>query len=303
MGSPSFAVPSLEALCDVADVRLVVTQPDKPAGRGRALAPPSVKVFAHAVGLPVAQPEKLRTPPFAESLRPLELDLVVVVAYGRILPPDLLAVPRHGCWNVHASLLPKYRGAAPIQWAILEGERETGVTLMQMEAGLDTGPMLARRAVAIADDDTSGTLHDKLAPVGAELLREGIARLARGALVAEPQDDARATLAPMLDKEAGRVDFAEPARRVRDRIRGVDPWPGAWTLLDGEPLKLWRPSLAEGAGPPGTVLAAGAGGLVVACGDGAVATAEAQLPGRKRLPVAALVAGRPIAPGTRLGIA
>ncbi len=304
-GSPDFAVPALEALLGAPDVAVVraLCQPDKPAGRGRKLQAPPVKEAALRAGVPVEQPPSLRKPPYAESLRPLGLDLAVVVAYGKILPPDLLAVPRFGCWNLHGSLLPKYRGAAPIQWAIVEGERETGVTLMQMDAGLDTGPMLLARSVAIAEDDTSGTLHEKLAPVGAALLLEGIARLREGRLVPVPQDDARATLAPMLDKEAGRIDWSQPARRVRDRIRGVDPWPGAYTTLDGEPLKLWRPSLAEGpsGAAPGTVLGLREGALLVACGEGAVRIAEGQLPGRKRLPLPALVAGRPIPPGTALG--
>jgi methionyl-tRNA formyltransferase len=304
MGSPAFAVPSLEALLGAAEVVLVVTQPDKPAGRGRQLAEPPVKEVARRAGVPVRQPPSLRKPPFADELRALDLDLAVVVAYGKILPPDLLAVPRHGCWNVHASMLPRYRGAAPIQWALLRGEPETGVTLMQMDAGLDTGDMLLRRAVPIADDDTSGTLHEKLAPVGAALLLEGLERLRSGALRPEKQDEAQATLAPMLEKEAGRIEWAEPAARVRDRIRGVDPWPGAFTLLDGEPLKLWRPALwpRDPAGaPPGAVLGVADGRLLVACADGAVAIAEGQLPGRRRLGMGALVAGRPIPPGTVLG--
>jgi len=305
MGSPEFAVPCLRALTlePGVDVRLVVSQPDKPAGRGQKLVAPAVKEAALAAGLPVLQPAKLKTPPFAGELRPLGLDLIVVVAYGRILPPDLLAVPRLGCWNVHGSLLPKYRGAAPIQWAVLNGDRVTGVTLMQMEAGLDTGPMLLRRELPIADDDTAGTLFEKLAPVGAALLLDGIKALRDGSLHAEKQDDAQATMAPMLEKDQGRVDFAKPARAVRDWIRGMDPWPGAFTLLGGEQVKLWRAAIAEGeaGAAPGTVLAADRAGLRVACGEGAVLAGEAQLPGRKRMPVGALVSGRPIPRGTVLG--
>jgi methionyl-tRNA formyltransferase len=208
---------------------------------------------------------------------------------------------------VHASLLPRWRGAAPIQWAILDGDTETGVTLMQMDAGLDTGAMLLRRSAPIAADDTSGSLHEKLAPVGAALLLEGIEALRRGALRPEMQDEARATQAPLLDKEAGRLDWSQPAVRLRDRIRGLDPWPGAFTFLDGEPLKLWRAQLAapeSGAttATPGTVLGVHQGALVVACGEGSVAIGEAQLPGRKRLPIPSLVAGRPIPAGTLLGV-
>jgi methionyl-tRNA formyltransferase len=217
----------------------------------------------------------------------------------------VLAVPRHGCWNVHGSILPRYRGAAPIQWALLFGERETGVTLMQMDVGLDTGPMLLTRTLPITEDDTAGSLHTKLAPLGAEALVEGLERLAAGTLVATPQDNAAATLAPLLEKEAGRVDWTQPAEVISCRIRGVDPWPGAFTTLEGEVLKLWRPHVVpvpDGeAKAPGTILGQDRQGLVVACGRGAVAVGELQLPGRKRLGAAALLAGRSIPAGTVLG--
>ncbi len=302
MGSPEFAVPCLQALFTVADVVLVVTQPDKPAGRGQKLTAPAVKEVALRAGLPIDQPPSLRKPEsYAARLREFAPDLAVVVAYGKILPADVLAVPRLGSWNVHGSLLPRWRGAAPIQRALLAGERETGVTLMQMDAGMDTGPMLLQRSIAVADDDTSGTLHDKLSRLGADVLLEGLARRAAGTLVATPQDDARATAAPMLDKEEGRVRWEEPAARVRDRVRAVDPWPGAFTILDGEPLKLWRARVASGGGEPGRVLGADRDGLIVACGAGAVAIGELQLPGRKRMAATALLAGRPIPVGTRLG--
>ena len=305
MGSPEFAVPSLEALLHHTDVRLVVTQPDQPAGRGRQLQPTSVRQAAERAGGPVATPPSLRKPPYAPTLAALDLDLIVVVAYGKILPPDVLAVPRHGCWNVHGSILPRYRGAAPIQWALLSGERETGVTLMQMDVGLDTGPMLLTRTLPIAEDDTAGSLHTKLAPLGADLLVEGLARLGAGTLAATPQDNAAATLAPLLEKEAGRIDWTLPAEVVSCRIRGVDPWPGAFTTLEGDVLKLWRPQVAVVSGgeaaPPGTVLGQDRQGLVVACGRDAVAIGELQLPGRKRLGATALLAGRPIPAGTVLG--
>jgi methionyl-tRNA formyltransferase len=308
-------VPSLEALIGATDVRLVVTQPDKPVGRGQKVASLPVKAAALAANIEVVQPSSLRKPPFADFLREraLAVDLIVVVAYGKILPPDLLAVPRLGVWNVHGSLLPKYRGAAPIQHALLDGERETGVTLMQMEAGLDTGPMLLARAIPITPGDTSGTLHETLAKIGAALLAEGLWAQAAGTLVATPQDDARATLAPMLDKEAGRVDFTLAAEQVRDRIRGVDPWPGAFTVVGGEVLKLWRARVEEAAAEPGSVpgsvpasvpgsvMGVSSEGLRVACGRGQVTIAEGQLPGRKRMPMASLAAGRPIPRGTVLG--
>ncbi len=301
MGSPDFAVPCLEALLATEEVIAVVTQPDKPAGRGLGLQPPPVKVRALAAGVPVLQPASVRKPPFADELRALAPDVCVVVAYGKILPADVLAAPRHGCLNVHASLLPKYRGAAPIQWAIIRGERETGVTLMQLDAGMDTGDMLGKRTLAIDEWVTAGQLHTRLAPLGAELLVDGLARLKAGALVPEKQDDAQATMAPMLTKETGRVDFAAGARVVRDLTRGCDPWPTAYTHLGGEPLKLFRAKVISGRGMPGVVIGADRDGLLVGCGDDAVAFAELQLAGRKRMPATALLAGRPMPVGTKLG--
>ena len=301
MGSPAFAVPCLSALLDTEEVVAVVTQPDKPAGRGLELAASAVKLRAEEAGVPVLQPASVRKPPFLDELRALRPDVCVVVAYGKILPPEVLATPRHGCLNVHASLLPRYRGAAPIQWAVIRGERETGVTLMQMDAGMDTGDMLLKRAIPIDEWVTAGQLHERLAPLGAEVLLEGLARLKAGTLVAEKQDDAQATMAPMLTKETGRVDFAAGARPVRDLVRGCDPWPTAYTLLGGEPLKLFRPKIVSGRGAPGVVLGADRDGLLVGCGDDAVAFAELQLPGKKRMTAQALLAGHPIPVGARLG--
>ena len=203
----------------------------------------------------------MRKPPFLDELRALAPDVCVVVAYGKILPPEVLAAPRHGCLNVHASLLPKYRGAAPIQWAIIRGERETGVTLMQMDAGMDTGDMIAKRTLAIDEWVTAGQLHTRLAPLGAELLVDGLAQLKAGALAPEKQDNAAATMAPMLTKETGRVDFAAGARAVRDLVRGCDPWPTAYTSLGGEPLKLFRAKIVSGRGAPGVVMGADRDGL------------------------------------------
>ncbi len=301
MGSPEFAVPCLEALLAAEEVVAVVTQPDKPSGRGLGLQPPPVKLRALAAGVPVLQPPSVRKPPFADELRALEPDVCVVVAYGKILPPEVLATPRHGCLNVHGSLLPKYRGAAPIQWAIIRGERETGVTLMQMDAGMDTGDMLGKRVLAIDEWVTAGQLHTRLAPLGAELLVEGLARLKEGTLERQKQDDAQATMAPMLTKDTGRIDFGAGARAVRDLTRGCDPWPTAWTLYGGEPLKLFRAKLISGRGTPGVVIGADRDGLLVGCGDDAVAFAELQLPGKKRMAATALLAGRPMPVGTQLG--
>lgn len=301
MGSPEFAVPTLRAVLEVTDVVGVFTQPDKPAGRGQKIVPPPVKTVAEAAGVSVFQPRSARSDEFLETLRRLSPDVAVVVAYGKILPQAALDVPRYGCLNVHASLLPKYRGAAPIQWALIRGETETGVTIMRLDAGMDTGPILLSRVVRIAADDTAGTLSERLARAGAELMIVALERLKAGALVEQPQDHTAATYAPPLKKEDGRLDFSAPAAQVRNRVRGVDPWPGAYTTLDGEMLKIWGARVVEGRGAPGQVLGVDREGLIVACGEGAVAFAELQLPGRKRMPAAALVAGRPIPPGTILG--
>lgn len=301
MGSPEFAVPTLRAVMGAEEVVGVVTQPDKPAGRGQKVVAPAVKVVAEEAGIPVLQPKSARTPEFLEAFRALAPDVAVVVAYGKILPQAVLDVPRNGCLNVHGSLLPRYRGAAPIQWSLIRGEAEAGVTIMRLDAGMDTGPMLLWHKLRVADDETAGTLAPKLAVLGAELMLVALERLKAGALREQPQDEAQATYAPMLKKEDGRLDWSRPAADVRNLVRGVDPWPGAVTTLDGEPLKLWGARLAEGSGAPGQVLGVDREGLIVACGQGAVAFAEAQLPGRKRLPVQALTAGRPIPAGTLLG--
>ena len=299
-GSPEFAVPTLRQVAAAHDVLLVVSQPDRPAGRGRAVTPPAVKQAAVELGLPTAQPTKLRDPELAAQLAALSPDVFVVVAYGRILPPALLAIPRFGPYNVHASLLPKYRGAAPIQWAVINGESETGVCIMVMEEGLDTGPVVARAQIPISEEDTAGTLAVRLATLGADLMTATLPRIASGAVTPDPQDHARATLAPMLEKEHGLLDLSRPARLVSAQARGVDPWPGASVVIDGEPVKLYRPHVVEGRGEVGEVLGLGEAGLRIACGEGAVAFAELQFPGRKRLPAAAVLAGRPIPVGTRV---
>jgi methionyl-tRNA formyltransferase len=306
-GSPAFAVPSLHVVAAETQLLAVVSQPDRPSGRGQAPAAPPVKVAATALGVPVLQPEKLRTPETLAALAAFDADVFVVVAYGRILPQAMLDLPRRGPFNVHASLLPRLRGAAPIQWAIMRGETETGVSIMRMEAGLDTGPVVARRALAIAEDDTAGTLSARLAELGAALLAETLPAITKGDVALEPQDEAAHTLAPPLSKGDGRLDFNRPARSVSAQARGVDPWPGATAMLDGEPLRLFGPRRfppTPQMRQPGEVVGLQDGSLVIACADGAdalIGFAELQLPGRRRLPAAALLAGRPIPAGTRLG--
>jgi len=300
-GSPDFAVPALTALAREHDVVAVVTQPDRPAGRGGKLHPPAVKALAGELGLPVLQPSNLRDGALTVQLAARSPDLFVVAAYGRILPPDLLEVPRLGPWNVHASLLPKYRGAAPIQWAIMRGESETGVSIMRMEASLDTGPVAAVAREPIRDDDTGGSLAARLARLGARLLVDTLPRIADGTVILRPQDDAAATLAPPLTKADGHLDFAHPAAVVSARTRGVDPWPGAMVMLAGEQAKLFLPKRVSGEGQPGEVLGLVSEGLAIACGEGAVAFAEIQLPGRKRMAAKALLAGHAIPVGTVLG--
>ena len=310
MGSPEFAVPCLAALHKHSQVVAAVCQPDKPSGRGQKLQPPAVKVFAESLGLPVLQPLFLRPSKsnFVDELRALAPDLVVVVAYGRILPPEVLVIPKYGCWNVHGSLLPRYRGAAPIQWALMRGEKRTGVTLMQMDAGLDTGPMLRTIEVPIGPDDTAGTLHETLSQLGAKLIEEAVPQLEQGHVPQPiPQDHALSTLAPLLDKEHGRADFTRSAELVCGHLRGVDPWPGGYTLLppglagaEAVPLKLFLPKVSSGRGRPGEVLGLDRDGLHVACGEGAVVIPEAQLPGRKRMSTQALCAGLTLPRGTIL---
>ncbi len=302
MGAPEFAVPALEALHAHHDVRLVVTQPDRPRGRGRRLAPPPVKEAAARLGLPCFQPEKLRNHAAREQIGACAPEVIVVAAYGKILSPRLLAVPPLGCVNVHASLLPALRGAAPIQWAVIRGEARSGITIMQMDEGMDTGPILLQQGFDLAADETAGSLHDRLAPLGARLLTEALQGLLAGTLRPTAQDHGRASLAPLLTKEDGRVDLTRPAREVDLRVRGLDPWPGAFTTLGDQPLKLFCSRVEPGGeGRPGEVLGVDRRGLLLACGQGSLRVAELQLPGRRRMPAGALLAGHPIPPGTVLG--
>ena len=295
MGSPAFAVPTLRALHAAGhQVAAVYSQPPRPAGRGRALTPCPVHEAAQALGLPVRTPARLRND-VAEhaAFAALDLDAAVVAAYGLILPPAMLAAPRRGCLNVHASLLPRWRGAAPIQAAVLAGDAETGITVMQMDAGLDTGAMLLRGRVPIGPRTTAADLHDALAALGADLILQALQDLPAPV----PQPAEGATYAPKLTRDSGRLDWTRPAALLDRQVRAFTPWPGAWATLGAETLKVLRAEPAEGAGPPGTVLD---GALLVACGEGALRLLRVQRPGRAPMEADALLRGFPVPPGTLL---
>ena len=295
MGSPAFAVPTLRALHAAGhQVAAVYSQPPRPAGRGRALTPCPVHEAAQALGLPVRTPARLRND-MAEhaAFAALGLHAAVVAAYGLILPPAMLAAPRRGCLNVHASLLPRWRGAAPIQAAVLAGDQETGITVMQMDAGLDTGAMLLRGRVPIGPRATAADLHDALAALGADLILQAL----QDPPAPVPQPAEGATYAPKLTRDSGRLDWARPAALLDRQVRAFNPWPGAWAALGTETLKVLRAEPAEGAGPPGTALD---GGLLVACGEGALRLLRVQRPGRAPMEADALLRGFPVPPGTQL---
>jgi methionyl-tRNA formyltransferase len=300
-GTPVFAVPSLQALVNGNfDIAGVVTQPDKPQGRSRSeLIPPPVKLAAHSHQIAVLQPERPLGDVFTASLRRLEPDLGIVVAYGHILRPEILAIPPRGMINVHASLLPRYRGAAPVQHAILRGETETGISIMQMEAGLDSGPVLHRVVTQIDPEEVAGTLAERLAELGATALIETLSLISGGLARAQPQDNARATYAPKIDRDMARLVWQRDASTLARQVRAFDPAPGAWTTLNGYVLKLFGAREVAGAGEPGTVLAAG-DRLVVAAARGAIAVNEVQPAGKTRLPVEAWVRGRGVSLGQRL---
>jgi len=299
MGTAELSCASLEKLAGggVGSVVAVVTQPDKPKGRDLQLAPSPVKVVAGRLNLPVLQPVKARDEDFIGQLRELRPDLMVVVAYGQILPQRLLDVPPHGCLNVHTSLLPKYRGAAPIQWAIADGEPETGVTIMKMDAGLDTGPMLALRRTPILATDDSQTLHDRLAQLGADL-----PLYIAGKISPQPQPATSSTYAAKINKEDGRIDWHWPAAKIWNRLRAFTPWPGAFTFLPGEPkpqlLKIWKAEVVDRSASAGRVISADKTGMVVGCGQGALRILELQREGGKRLRVDQFLAGCPLSSGT-----
>jgi methionyl-tRNA formyltransferase len=301
LGSGAFAIPAFEALIGAGhDVAALVTQPDREKGRGRVLAPPPLKPVAEARGVPVHQPRRIREPAAQETLRALAPDVQVVVAYGQILPRSVIDIPRHGTVNVHGSLLPRYRGAAPVQWAIVNGERETGVTTMLIDEGLDTGPTLLSRATPIGAEETAAELEPRLAAMGAEVLIETLAGIGEGTLRPEPQDHARATLAPIIKKEDGRLDWTMPAEALARRVRGFHPWPGTFATWRGQPLKILRARPeAIAALAPGE-LAADRDGLLVGCGQGTgLRLLEVQPESRRPMTAAAFSAGLRLAPGAR----
>ncbi len=303
-GTPAFAVPALRELVAAGYPPVTVyTQPDRPAGRGRKARPSPVKLAALDYGLPVEQPASLRDPAARERLAGLRPDLMIVAAYGLILPQSVLDLPRLGCVNIHASLLPRWRGAAPIQRAILAGDTETGVCLMRMEAGLDTGPVLACATTPIHAEDTGGTLHDRLADIGAGLLIGSLPDLLQGKLRAQPQDHDAATYASKVSKAEALLDWRKPARQLQRQVAAFNPWPVAHTRWHGEPLRIWRATvICESAdAAPGTVLAAGRGGIDVATGEGCLRLLELQLPGGRVLAAEAFLRGHSLKPGERLG--
>jgi methionyl-tRNA formyltransferase len=307
MGTPEFAVPSLEAMVrSIEKVVAVVSQPDREAGRGRHITPPPAKSVALSHGLPVLQPTTLRDPAVHAELARAAPDLIVVAAYGKILPPTILGLPAHGCINVHASLLPRHRGAAPVQWAILGGDQSTGITIMQMNAAMDEGDILLQRTVPISPTDTAGTLGSRLAHLGATLLVEAVYGLKAGTIEARPQDPTAATLAPRIRKPMGLIDWSKPAALIEREVRAFQPWPTSYTTLHGNQLKALGAHVSDRppAGPqpaPGTVIASGADGVVVATGAGALVLTVVQLEGHRGLPVADFVRGHPVLPGIVLG--
>lgn len=312
MGTPSLAVPSLRAIHRVGHAVLaVVSQPDRPVGRHQVTQPTPTKQAAQDLGLDVHQPEKIRTEAFERWVADQMPDVIVVVAYGRLLPAGLLRIPQWGCLNVHFSLLPKYRGAAPVNWALARGERETGVTTMLMDEGMDSGPILLQDRTRIDPDETAATLGERLAVLGADLLVETLEGMALGGLTPQPQDHAQATLAPMLKRETGLIDWGQGASEIRDRIRGFQPWPGAWTTWKGLRLHLCRARALEAttgqekyswSGPPGSVIITGQNTLGVICGAcSLLEVEELQLEGRKRLTAPEFLRGYRLQDGDRLG--
>ncbi len=288
MGTPEFSVPALQAIAARHDVVAVYCQPPRPAGRGQKDRPSPVQAAAEALGLPVRYPANFRDPTDVAAFQALGADAAVVVAYGLILPPAILAAPGFGCLNIHASLLPRWRGAAPIHRAILSGDTETGISIMQMEAGLDTGPVLMREATAIGVEETTGHLHDRLSAMGAAMIADTLDRLP--GLAAEPQPDTGVTYAKKIDKAEARVDWTRPAAEVDRLIRGLSPFPGAWCLAGGERLKLLQSRVASCAGQPGQRLS----GLTIACGQGAVEVLEAQREGKRPMAADELLRGKPL---------
>lgn len=303
MGTPDFAVPSLEALLTKHEVVLVVTQPDKPKGRGKKMVPTPVKACALEHGIPVLQPEKVKEPEFVEQLRSYEPDLIAVTAFGQILSEPILEMPKYGCINVHGSLLPKYRGAAPMQWSIIDGEKVTGITTMYMAKGLDSGDMLLKAEVEITDEDTFATIHDKMAVTGANLLLDTLDQLEAGTLERIPQDHDAATYAPMITKETGHIDWSKNRQDIINLIRGLNPAPAAYTIYEEEVLKIFGAVIsdmqADGAAN-GEIVAVVKKGFVVKCGDGCLLITEVQARGGKRMMTDAYLRGHAMKEGILL---
>lgn len=305
MGTPEFAVPALSALLDAGhEISLVVTRPDRPAGRGRIMTPPPVKTLAIQRGISVLQPEKIREPGFLDALRRAQPEAIVVVAYGKILPREVLDLPEKGCINLHASLLPKFRGASPVAWAILAGESQTGVCAMRLAEGMDEGPVYQCEETPIGPEETAGDLSKRLAGIGAGLLVRTLAGLSAGTLVPRPQDHSKASYAPLLVKSDGELDWSEDAASICRRIRAMSPWPGGWTVFaeegeEGEAWQIVRAVEAEGKGEPGIVQAAGREGIVVTAGRDAVRILTVKPAGKRVMPAESLLSGRRIGLGGR----
>ena len=301
MGTPDFAVPTLKKLYDSGyEVQAVFTQPDKPKGRGKEMQFTPVKECALAHNIPVYQPKKIREPECIEELKKYQADVCVVVAFGQILTKNILDMPKYGCVNVHASLLPKYRGAAPIQWAVINGDAITGVTTMRMDTGIDTGDMIAKREVRIAEDETGGSLFDKLAEVGAKLCVETMDMLEKGTAQFTPQNNDASTHTSKITKELGNIDWKKPAVEIERLIRGLNPWPSAYTHLDDKAFKIWKAKVVDEANDyePGCIVKASKNELIVQTGDGQLALLEVQLAGKKRMDAGAFMRGYTVEEGT-----
>ncbi len=308
MGTPDFAAVTLEALIGAGhEVVLVVTQPDKPKGRGKSMQFPAVKTAALAHNIEVYQPKRIREPECVEYLKTYQPDIMVVAAFGQILSEEVLGLPPYGCINVHASLLPKYRGAAPIQWAVINGEKTTGVTIMQMDAGIDTGDIILAMELPLAQDETGGSLFEKLSHAGAKLCVEALAQIEVGTATRTKQDETAATHVHTISKQMGQIDWGQPAVRIERLVRGLDPWPSAFTFLDGRTLKIWKAAAlglegaAGGGQPAGCIVQADKKQLIVQTGEGVLALLEVQLEGKKRMPADAFLRGCPLEAGKQLG--
>ena len=304
MGTPEFAVKPLQAIVDAGHkVLACFTQPDKPKGRGKTLQPTPVKEKALSLDIPVYQPVKLREEENVQIIRDYQPDAIVVAAYGQILPESILNIPQYGCINIHASLLPKYRGAAPIEWTIINGETESGVTTMYMAKGLDTGDMIDKAEVVLDKKETAGSLHDKLMVLGADLLLETLKKLEDGTAVREKQNDEESCYAKMLSKDMGHIDFTKSAREIECLIRGMNPWPSAYTSLDGKTMKVWEADVldAQSKEEPGTIVEVNKKEIIVATGSNDLALHEIQLAGKKRMQVQAFLLGYQVEAGTKLG--